>query len=263
MPMSVEQRILRLVIPITGITLPLDQKSLELESDFIIALSDDRSRAYAIFLIPDDSAQTKAKCLSRLGRFLDCFTCSTDLQADSSGFPVSQHVDAQKSAEPPFSQVMVVFGISPQSAKQALFAAYDMARKPLPRHLLNALAFYRRAVLAQTDDEVLLNLVISLESLLSHEVQELRYRLSLRTSYFLGNSDAGLRQQIYDLVHEMYGVRNKIVHSGETTQSIDFVKLTNFRQVVRNAIAKFLELNQSKEALIKQIDSTVLKGNSK
>ena len=97
--------------------------------------------------------------------------------------------------------------------------------------------------------------------MLSIGAQDGRYRISLRAAYLVGESNVDLRKQIYTFVHEMYGFRNKIMHSGETPE-IDFLKIVHLRQIVRDTIAKYLQLTQSKEAYVKKLDSNIITGRA-
>jgi hypothetical protein len=261
-----QERVLRLLIPITGITLPVDEPSFSVEKDFAIVTRDDKSpfpRVYAIFALPDDSKEAENQCLARLDAFLDCFTYLTGQETDFAEPPVKQWVAADRIISPPFAQATVIYQVSPEIVKGPLSEAADLGRKPIKRHLQNALTFYRRSFIARTYDEILIDLIISLESMFSLEPQEIRYRLSLRAAYFLGEGNTQLRQQIYDVVYEMYGARSRIVHSGEAPDQVDFAKILILRDIVRNSITRFLESNQNKNSCLENIDAAILRAVEK
>jgi len=196
-----------------------------------------------------------------LSQFLDWFSYYTEVPSDFSTPPVKHLVAAEALGRPPFGSVTVFHRAGPVGVTQSLTAAADLARKPLSRDLTNAVTFYRRSLKAETSDEALIDLIISLESMLSIGAQDGRYRISLRAAYLVGESNVDLRKQIYTFVHEMYGFRNKIMHSGETPE-IDFLKIVHLRQIVRDTIAKYLQLTQSKEAYVKKLDSNIITGRA-
>jgi hypothetical protein len=255
-----QDEVLRLVVPISGITLPPNEPIFPVEKDFVIAMSREISafpNVYAIFIIREGSQETDDTYLARLSQFLDYFTYLTGQQVDFSLPPVRQLVAADAIAMPPFAQATVVYRISPQFVTGPFTAAADLTRKRIPRHLLNALTFYRRAMMARGVDEALIDLIVCLEAMFSAEAQEIRYRLSLRAAYFMGEKDHQLRREIFDLVFEMYGHRNRIMHSGET-QQIDVARMTRLAQIVRNAIKKCVESNQTKKGCLENIDSIIV-----
>jgi len=261
--LSSNEEVLRLVIPISGINLPSIEQSFEVEKDFVIVVSDQAlpfPPVYAVFAVPDESVRIRNECVSKLSKFLDCFSYHTLMPADISGPQVWQRVSREKIMSPPFSKVKIFKRNSPEYAKVPLTAATNLAKRKLFKFLLNALTFYRRSLLARTRDESLVDLIIALESMFSLNSQEIRYRLSLWTAYFIGESNIQMRKQIYDLVYEMYGLRNTIVHLGGTAKSVDFVKVARLREVVRDAITKYLELDNNKKSCLEKIESRIMSG---
>ena len=253
----------RLVAPVSGITLPAE--GFVVEKDFRLVASKEKSplpRVFAIFQIPDDSERTRNNCLNRLNRFLDCYSFHTGFPADfSQYYAVSpmREVSGEATWSPGFEEVRVNIGVAPDRAEGVLSASVDMCGRRYQEYLQNALTFYRRSLLARTNDEALIDLITALESMFSLESQEIRYRLSLRVACFVAGMDAKLRKQVYDTVHEMYGKRNRIIHSGKSTDGVTLGEIGTLRDFVRISISKLMEITQTKKDVVAGIDSVIIK----
>lgn len=88
--------------------------------------------------------------------------------------------------------------------------------------LNNAIRRYEYAGERQRPEDRIIDLMIAAESLFLHgsgsaqERGELRYRLAIRTAFFVGSSSLS-RHQVFDLMRRAYDVRSKIVHGDPPT----------------------------------------------
>jgi len=123
------------------------------------------------------------------------------------------------------------------------------------RFLLNAIDYYYRALGDETLEEKLIDLFVSLESMLSSYSQELRLRLSLRICLLLGRSEKEKRQ-IFDVVYDLYKERGSIVHRGEPkdTNREDISKL---RAYVKRVFTCLIYVELSKDEIIELIDKSL------
>ena len=202
------------------------------------------------------------ECATRLRRFLDCYTYYSGLAADFSEHLIGsafEEGEAEKAGSILFGGVRIHVGVTLEQAEKFLSAAATMSRGRIPKYLQNALTFHRRSLTAASDDEALIDLMIALESMYSLDPQEIRFRLSLRAACFIAGTDTSTREQIYDTVYEMYGLRSRIVHSGEAADKVSLKKLASLREVVRISLSRLLQLNKSKEDVIREIDSVIVK----
>jgi hypothetical protein len=155
--------------------------------------------------------------------------------------------------------------VAPEEAKRRFDDAAKLSRIDFPSYLGNAVTYYRRSTQAETIEEQLIDLVISLESLFTLDVQELRYRLSLRTSYLLYPQDKMGRKEVFNSVYSAYDLRSKILHKGTPLNREDHMVVSNVRQVVRDSIFTLVMLRQvfgDKNKLVSSIDSTIIEGGS-
>jgi hypothetical protein len=133
-----------------------------------------------------------------------------------------------------------------------------------PSYLGNAITYYCRSTQADTNEEELVDLVTSLESLFTVDVQELCYRLSLRASYFLSPQDKVGRKRVFDLVYYAYKLRSKILHNGKPLNPEDYSVVSDVEHVVRDLIFALITLRhvfEDKDGLVNSIDSKILEGN--
>jgi len=113
-------------------------------------------------------------------------------------------------------------------------------------------------------EDRILDLIISLESLLQNEIDELRYKLSIRTAKFLGNTPEE-RNTIYKTILVGYSVRNKTAHGKELpTIKIGIEEITlevladRIEEYVRNSIKKMIKLrndDNKRKTIIDNLDS--------
>jgi len=258
-------RILRLIVPVSGVTLAAGEQ-FAVEKDFLLLASAETPlpRVYAVFMLPNDSESVRMSCATRLRDFLNCYTYHTGLAADFSedfAGSVLDQVEPEKVGSIPFGEVRVHVGVVLEQAQSFLSAAAQMSKQRVPRYLQNALTFYRRSLAARRDDEALIDLMTALESIYSLDAAELAFRLSLRVACFIAGTDTSMREQIYDTVYEMYGLRSTILHSGEAADKLSLKKLASLREFVRVSISKFLllQLNKTRKDIIRAIDSAIVK----
>ena len=67
-------------------------------------------------------------------------------------------------------------------------------------YLRNAIDYYYRSLEDSRLEKKLIDLMISLESLFSREIDELSLRYSLRASFFLSSRDSNRRVEIYNKI---------------------------------------------------------------
>lgn len=102
-----------------------------------------------------------------------------------------------------------------------------------------------RFMISYEDERIedrILDLIISLEALLQNEVDELRYKLSIRTAKFLGKTPEQ-RDDVYKTILAAYAVRSKTAH-GQSASSVSIndqqITLDNLadriEEITRNAI---------------------------
>ena len=123
------------------------------------------------------------------------------------------------------------------------------------RFLRNAIDYYHRALSDVTLEEALIDLFISLESMLSLDPQELRLWLSLRTSLLLGKTEKEKRK-ILDLVYGLYKERSRIVHFGEF-KDVNWEDISKLRKYVRKAIICLIYVSISKPKIIELINESL------
>ena len=123
------------------------------------------------------------------------------------------------------------------------------------RFLRNAIDYYYHALSEVTLEEALIDLFISLESMLSLGPQELRLWLSLRTSLLLGTTEKEKRR-IFDLVYALYKERSKIVHFGEF-KDVNWEDVSKLRKYVRKAIIRLIYVPISKKKIIELINKSL------
>jgi len=129
------------------------------------------------------------------------------------------------------------------------------------RYLRNAIVYYYRALRDLEHfalEEALIDLIISLEYLLSRDNTELSYRLSLRSSSILSIERREERRKIFDEVHDLYNKRSKIVHGIEKKVDLSYEELTSFGRHVKSIILTLLNFNMPKKQVICLLDQSLL-----
>lgn len=249
--MSVRSGSATLICEIFGMSSPDGDK-------FVVEEGFEVHEGGANFTIPDKSPRTTGNCLNRLSRFLDYYAFLTQV-------PVEVVNPALWDGKEIHDMHEVVYRpVERRKQRRALAEALSLYRGSVPNYLRIALAFYRKALIAQLngeDDEALIDLVTSLESIFSLDPNELRYRLSLRASYFLGGRNPEKRKRYFDTIWAIYNLRNKLVHGSVMPHDLDFRDLENFSRLVREAIGKLLLGGQKKKELVRRVDFGILKGS--
>jgi len=124
-------------------------------------------------------------------------------------------------------------------------------------YLRNAIDYYYRSLEDNRLEKKLIDLMISLESLFSREIDELNLWYSLRASFFLSSRDINRRVEIYNKIRSLYRKRSKVVHGTEDV-NLDYSEIICFQEYVREAIKIFLYLKKSKDELLGLLDQSVV-----
>lgn len=113
------------------------------------------------------------------------------------------------------------------------------------RYLMNALNYFYYATRTQRLEDKLINLMVSLESLFTREIQELSYRLSLRVASLIGDAFKGKTpSDVLEDMKDLYKKRSLIVH-GEEKIKITYNDVKKLERYTREAIKVFLFLSQN------------------
>ena len=124
------------------------------------------------------------------------------------------------------------------------------------KFLKNAMYYYSRSLQDNRPEEKIIDLMISLESLFSKEAQELRLRISQRTSFFLSVDQGNRLPEIFRDVYSLYDKRSRVVHGIEDVK-IDNAEITKLAGYVRASIKRFIHIGMSKEKLLDLIDGAI------
>ena len=109
-------------------------------------------------------------------------------------------------------------------------------------------------------------LAIALETLISNQQTELRYHISQRTAFLVGETD----DQCYDIfskIKNIYKLRSYIMHGNiKNNNNIEYDKLWFLQEVIRVLILKMISLSNhytNPDELLEIIDNGVIKRNLK
>jgi hypothetical protein len=251
-----------------GIIVPSELK-FEVDRDFVFQATKvkmpSEPRVFALFRAPDDSEKSCQTSLHRLAQFANCYSLVTrrpvriSPSLGRSMIPTGGDLHLRILVDLRATEL-----VAPEEAKRKFDDASKLSRIAIPGYLSNALTYYCRSTQAETKEEELIDLVISLESLFTLDVQELRYRLSLRRSYFLLPQDKVRRKKVFDLVYSACYLRSKILHNGKPLNPDDHTVVSDLRRVVRDSILALIALRHvfgDKDDLVNSIDSTIVEGN--
>lgn len=128
------------------------------------------------------------------------------------------------------------------------------------RYLKNAIAYYYKASedLKTGHLEIaLIDLMISLESLISKELSELSYRHSLRAGKLVSLIEENDFSKMYKEINKLYRKRNKIVHGGLEVE-LSYKEVDDFRKNIKNAILILIYINKNKERVIALLDNCLV-----
>lgn len=116
----------------------------------------------------------------------------------------------------------------------------------LQDRILSALQWAGRAAIEERREEAFLLYAIALESLLLGDKShvELRERLAFRGAHLL-SGDPKARENVYDDLKVLYGIRSKIVHFGSVEVTDD--ELERIASVVRGALVTVLHMSPLSE----------------
>lgn len=239
----------------------------EVDSDFVIQAAGGGD-IFALFRAESDSEENYRKFSHRLEKFADCLVYLTGMPVRvGSGYGLSELTKGAPLELRHYGKMKAVPLIKPEKAEKELKDTADLSRAQIPKYLENAMMFFRKSILADTDEEALIYLIISLEAIFSRNQQELRYRLSLRAAYFLSGTDNESRKNRFQLVYEMYKLRNDIVHGRplEKAQLKRLKSVSELRILVKESISRLIALATrlpDQKALVRLIDSSITDWNN-
>lgn len=122
--------------------------------------------------------------------------------------------------------------------------------------LRNAIDYYYRSLNDDKLEERIIDLMISLESLFSRELDELGLRYSLRITSFLSVGQESERPNIFRKVHALYKRRSEVVHGTEEVK-LDYNDISTLQKYVREAIKRLIHIEMSKENFLTLLDESV------
>jgi hypothetical protein len=131
---------------------------------------------------------------------------------------------------------------------------------------------FNSALEGRTAEDKLIDCMIALEALYGSEIDELRYRLSLRASILLGSGIADT-SFIREIISESYKLRSKIVH-GKSVKPIRIIEreitlnelVSQLSEYVRKSILAFMSLSAhmgSQEKIIEAIEESIIDGETR
>jgi len=115
---------------------------------------------------------------------------------------------------------------------------------------------FNRAYEEYKEDEILIDLIISLESLLGVG-QEMRYRLSLRASVLLGIGRKENQSRIFHRIWKLYQKRNNIVHGVKDVKVLPD-EISSLKNDVRDSILILLNLDLPRRGIVSLLDQSLL-----
>lgn len=145
------------------------------------------------------------------------------------------------------------------SKSNEYFSRYErvLLQKPC---LANALHYFYYAVNSKRREDVLIDLIIALESLYMREREELRYRLSLRVAALIGEMyDDRTPIDVFEDIKQLYDKRSRVLH-GKQKVEISFDEIQKLKDYARCSI-KIISLlleGRNKEEILKLIDRALI-----
>jgi len=107
---------------------------------------------------------------------------------------------------------------------------------------------------------IFLDTMFVLENLfLRNTSQELKYKLSMRMAYTLGDNDKTKREDIFTFIKDCYDIRSKIVH-GSKIPELDMKRIFKLRQLTKDSLKIFFKKRDL--CLGENLDNIILKGKS-
>ncbi|MDQ1278909.1 MAG: hypothetical protein QG670_169 [Thermoproteota archaeon] len=122
--------------------------------------------------------------------------------------------------------------------------------------LRNAIDYYYRSLRDETLEEKIIDLMISLESLFSNELDELGLRYSLRTGFLLGVGQEAERSNIIKKIQDLYRKRSKVVHGTEDVD-LEYKDISTLQEYVRDAIKRLIHIEMPKQQFLTLLDESV------
>lgn len=133
----------------------------------------------------------------------------------------------------------------------------------MPNYLMVAIDRYKFAYDRFHAEDAIIDCMVAFEALFlkGDEQQELSYRLSLRSAFFLGENSEK-RMEVFNFIRDAYKARNKIVHGERATgKATDKEFVTQAEEYLRLSIQKILKetlYKQEHEDFIKSLDDLIL-----
>jgi len=124
------------------------------------------------------------------------------------------------------------------------------------RFLRNAIDYYYRSLKDDKLEATIIDLMISLESLFSREIDELGLRYSLRTTSLLSVGQESERPNIFRKVHALYGKRSEVVH-GTKDVKLEYEDISTLQKYVREAIKRLIHIEMPRENFLTLLDESV------
>lgn len=107
---------------------------------------------------------------------------------------------------------------------------------------------------------IFLDTMFVLENLfLRNTSQELKYKLSMRMAYILGDDDKTKREDIFTFIKGCYDIRSKIVH-GSKIPELDRERIFKLRQLTKDSLKIFFKKRDL--CLGENLDNIILEGKS-
>ena len=107
---------------------------------------------------------------------------------------------------------------------------------------------------------IFLDTMFVLENLfLRNTSQELKYKLSMRMAYILGDNDKTKREDIFTFIKDCYDIRSKIVH-GSKIPELDRERIFKLRQLTKDSLKIFFKKRDL--CLGENLDNIILEGKS-
>jgi len=124
------------------------------------------------------------------------------------------------------------------------------------RFLRNAIDYYYRSLKDDKLEETIIDLTISLESLVSKELDELGLRYALRITSLLSVGQESERPNIFRKVHTLYKKRSQVVHGTENVE-LGYEDVSTLQKYVREAIKRVIHIEMPRENLLTLLDESV------
>lgn len=123
--------------------------------------------------------------------------------------------------------------------------------------LRNAIDYYYRALGDSTLEEELIDLMVSIESLFSTDIAELRYRTSLRMAHLVSLASGAELPEIFHDVYNLYDKRSKILHGMEDVE-LSCDEMGKLKKYVLHSLKCVIDLDLTKGEIIHLLDDAII-----